>query len=306
MTTQHHRRPLYAATFDVLRASAQAWSEDGAAHWAATLAFYTMLSAGPLLCIAVTVAGLVFGPDTASQAMTAQAAGLMGDEAAQALETMMRHASETGRSHEGLLSNAIGLATLIFGASGVFSALQDAMNCIWHVRPKGSTSVGYWLKRRFLSSSMVLGMGFLLMVSLLLNGVIAAVWSQSGTAARVLSQIGEFASAWFLGTALIAAMFKLLPDTSSSWRCALAGAAGTALLLNIGKEAIGHYLGASGVTSPFGAAGSLALVLIWVYYAAQVLFFGAALTRVMAKQAGETIRPDENAEAVKVVRTGEP
>lgn len=300
----HPFRPsrLFAGIYSVLSATASNWSQDNATHWAATLAFYTMLSAGPLLFISVTVAGLVFGADAASHAMTVQATHLMGAEAARALEALMRQAGSSNSQGTGLMATALGVATLVFGASGVFSALQDALNAIWHVRPKANGGVQLWVKRRFFSSTMVLSIGFLLMVSLLLNGAVAAVWGEFGTTGQVLMDVGEFASSWILGTALIAAIFKFLPDTQSSWRCVLAGAWGTALLLNVGKEAIGHYLGASGVTSPFGAAGSLALVLIWVYYAAQVLFFGAALTRVLGQRADERICPDADAEAVKVVR----
>lgn len=302
MSSHSQKRSLLKSITAVLRSTFQNWLDDNATHWAATLAFYTMLSAGPLLFIAVTVAGLVFGSDAASLAMTSQATHLMGHEAAQALEALMRQAGSSNTQGTGIVATGLGVGTLLFGASGVFSALQDALNAIWHVRPKPSGGLVLWLKRRFFSSTMVLSIGFLLMVSLVLNGAIAAIWGEFGTLGQLLMDIGEFASSWILGTALIAAIFKFLPDTTTTWRCVLAGALGTALMLNVGKEAIARYLGASGVTSPFGAAGSLALVLIWVYYAAQVLFFGAALTRVLGQRAGQGIRPDADAEAVKVVR----
>jgi membrane protein len=287
--------------YRILRTTIRNWNDDGASNWAAALAFYTMLSIGPLLFVAVAIAGLAFGKDAATRAMMAQSSGLMGEEAAQALSKMMQQASTPSR---GLMATAAGLATLLFGATGVFAALQDAMDSLWHVRPKADAGIKLWLKKRFLSASMVLGLGFLLMVSLVLNGAISALWGAIGAADSRMLQAAEFATSWGLGTALLAAMFRVLPDAQLKMRAAWVGAVFTAFLLNIGKVLIGLYLGHSGVTSSFGAAGSLALVLIWVYYAAQVLFVGAAFTRVYSQERGEAIAPDRDAEAIETVPVG--
>lgn len=294
---------MLARTLRILRQTVTNWSDDGASNWAAALAFYTMLSMGPLLFVAVAVAGLVFGQEIASSAMLEQMASLMGEDAAQAVGHMMQQAATPQR---GLVATAVGVATLLFGATGVFAALQDAINSLWHVRPKPDAGAMVWVKKRFLSMSMVLGLGFLLMVSLVLNGLLAALWQQtSGVPTSHLLRAGEFISSWALGGMLLAGIFKVLPDARIAWRSAVVGAATTTVLLNIGKAAIGLYLGRSGITSPFGAAGSLALVLLWVYYAAQVLFLGAAFTRVFSQEAGAQIQPDQDAVAVKTVPESE-
>ncbi|KAK1548692.1 hypothetical protein Q3G72_028373 [Acer saccharum] len=290
---------MFARSISILRRTVTNWSDDGASNWAAALAFYTMLSVGPLLFVAVAIAGLVFGQDVASGAILEQMSNLMGDEAAQAVGRMMQEAATPKR---GLLATAMGIATLLFGATGVFAALQDAINGLWHVRPKPDAGVVVWIKKRFLSMSMVLGLGFLLMVSLVLNGLMAALWQQTaGMPTSQLLRVGEFVSSWALGGMLMAGIFKVLPDAHIPWRSALVGAATTTVLLNIGKAAIGLYLGRSGIGDAFGAAGSLALVLLWVYYAAQVLFLGAAFTRVFSQDVGAQIRPDPDAVAVETV-----
>jgi membrane protein len=288
------RRRLY----DLLGNTAAAWSEDNMATWAAALAFYTMLSIGPLLFVAISIVGLAFGHDAAEGAILGQIGNVMGHEAERGLAVMIREASQPAR---GAWATALGLATLLFGASGVFSALQEAMNVIWHVRAKPDASFKMFLKRRFLSMSMVVGLGFLLMVSLVLNGIVAAVWSRIEVDNTWLLTFIEFAASWALIAFLLAAIFKLLPDAQLKWRDVWLGAGATALMLGLGEALIGIYLGRSGVTTPFGAAGSLAVVLLWVYYAAQILFFGAEFTRVYFQRVGDAIKPAADAIVVEVV-----
>lgn len=268
--------------FRLLRQASTRWSKSDAPNWAAAIAFYTMLSAGPLLFVAVSVAGLLFGADAANAAMYAQASALMGPTAAQTLKEMTARAALT--EGHGVVSYVIGVSTLLFGATGVFAALQDAMNSIWDVPTSHEIGMLAWLRRRFLSASMVVGVGFMLIASLLLDGVLSIIWQFASTSDRMWVEIGKFSGAFSLGVALLAAMFKFLPDPHLRWRTATLGAGGTAVFLQIGKALIGRYLGSSGVTTPFGAAGSLALVLIWVYYAAQVLLFGAAFTRALGEK----------------------
>lgn len=285
-----------------LKQTAQAtfrnFSSDGATVWAAALAFYMMLSAGPLLFVAVALAGMVVGRDVAQAALLAQAGQLMGPEAARAVQQMVEASGQPAGHGVGA---AVGVLTLLYGASGVFSALQDAMDAIWHVRPKEHAGIGGWLRRRFFSASMVFGLGMMLVVTLLLNTMLDLAWEQAGEAGSFAIVVAEQLSAWVTGTALLVGIYRILPDATLNMRDTLIGAALTALLLNGGKSLIGTYLGASGVTTPFGAAGSLALVLLWVYYAAQMLFLGASLTRVLSEQRGEGVRPDHHAVAVETV-----
>ena len=283
-----------------LRLAGQAWQEDNASNWAAALAFYTMMSVGPLLFLAIALAGMVFGLEAAHGAMLHQVDQLMGAQAARALEEMVRAAPPpTG----GFWRSVFGLGTLLFGASGVFVALQDAMDQIWHVRPKPSAGLRFTLKKRFLSASMVLGLGFLLMVSLALDGVLAAAWASIRGPGASLAPLVEFVASSLVGSGLLLGIFKVLPDVRLRWRTAMLGAGATAVLLNGGKTALGLYLGHSGVTDAYGAAGSLALILIWVYYAAQIVLFGAAFTRVVALQLGEDVRPTDEAVPVVTVPT---
>lgn len=283
---------------ETLRATVAAWQEDNASNWAAALAFYTMMSVGPLLFLAIALAGTIFGVDAAQDAMLHQVDKLMGSEAARALGEMVR-AAPVPRG--GFWRSAFGACTLLFGASGVFAALQDAMDQIWHVRPKKGAGLRFVLKKRFLSASMVFGLGFLLIVSLALDGVLAALWSGMKGPGATLAPLVEFLVSSLGGTALLLGIFKVLPDVRLRWRSALLGAGATALLLNAGKTALGLYLGHSGVTDVYGAAGSLALVLIWVYYAAQIVLFGAAFTRVIAQELGEDLRPSDEAVPVETV-----
>ena len=298
MTTKASK---WKRTWGIATQTVRNWSADNGSTWAAALAFYTMMSAGPLVFVAVGVAGMAFGKDAASDAMVAQASALMGPEAARALQTMMQHVATPGR---GLWTTLIGLVTLVFGATGVFSALQDAMDAIWHVQPRPDGGVRLWLKKRLYSASMVFGLGFLLMTSLALNAAVAIAWRDVGVSSSVAVRCGEFVSLWALGALLVAGIFKVLPDVRIAWRSVWTGAFATALLLNIGKHAIGTYLGNADIGSAFGAAGSLALLLVWVYYAAQVLLLGASFTRVWAKETGEEIEPDRDARAVERVVAG--
>ena len=275
------------------RSTLTAWQQEDAGNWAAALSFYTMMSLGPLVALAITTAALLFGEDAANRAMLGQIESLMGAQAAGAVRSMVAHAATPSG---GFWTGLFGGLTLLFGATGVFAALQDAMDDIWHVKPRPDGGLKLWLKKRTLSASMVFGLGFLLMVSLAFDGALAAAWQTFGPKAQLALQVGEFVSAWLLGTALLAGMFKILPDAELAWRTAWTGASITALLLDVGKLAIGRYLGSSGVASPFGAAGSLAVLLIWVYYAAQLLFFGAVLTRVLAGPLHDAIRPSKDAQ----------
>lgn len=273
--------------FGLLKQAASEWNDDNAPTFAASLSYYTLFSVAPMLVIAVSVAGMVFGEDAARGQIQAQLTELMGSTGAQMIGQMMISARQPGT---GLVATALGLVVLVFGATGVFVQLQDALNHIWDVKPRPRNGVINFLRTRVLSFAMVLGIGFLLLVSLVVSAVLAAVgaWFAHLVPAgwAVLWQAVNFGVSFAVITVLFALMYKLLPDTHVAWRDVWLGAAVTSLFFTLGKLGIGLYLGRSSVASSYGAAGSLAVVLVWVYYSAQILFFGAEFTQVYARQHG--------------------
>jgi membrane protein len=283
---------------DLVKTTFSEWQEDKAARLAAALAYYTAFSLGPLLLIAISVAGLVFGREAAQGQVVAQMQGLLGEEGAQVIQTAIENASQPSAS---IVSTLIGLGLLLLGAAGLFGQLQDALNTIWEVQPKPGRGFMGMVKDRFLSFTAVLGTGFLLLVSLVISAGLTAVntWMADrlpGGALlwQVINQVVSVA----VVTLLFALIFKVLPDAEISWRDVWLGAFVTAVLFTIGKYALGLYLGRASVGSAYGAAGSLLVVLVWVYYSAQILFMGAEFTQVYANRFGSRIRPSPDAEAV--------
>ena len=264
-----------------------AWTNDGAASMGAAIAYYTIFSIAPLLIIAIAVAGFFFGAEAAQGHIFAQARGFLGEEGAATLQGLIKSASAPA---EGFVATAIGLAVMLFGATGVFGELQGAMDRIWQTPvKKGQSGVGYLIRRRVFTFGMVLAVAFLLLVSLAVSAVISAiqsVWSPADGAWELLFQAINFAVSFVIVAGLFALMFKLLPRVSVAWGDVLIGAVVTALLFNIGKFLIGLYIGKSGVVSGFGAAGTLIAMLLWVYYSAQIFLLGAEFTWVYAKRHG--------------------
>jgi membrane protein len=271
------------------------WSSDKAPRLAAALAYYTIFSIAPLLIVILAIAGLVFGQKAAQGQLTSQIQQLVGPASAQAIQEMLAHARHPTHS---IVATVIGTITLVLGAGGVFGALQDALNTIWGVEPKPNAGFMRMVKDRFLSFSMVLGLGFILMVSLVLSAGISAVASYFGgrlSGAPWLWEALNTVVSFGIFALLFAMMFKILPDAKVQWRDVWIGALLTALLFTIGKFAIGLYLGRGAVGSAYGAAGSFVVLLLWIYYSAQILFFGAEFTKVYAKRYGSKIVPDEDA-----------
>ncbi len=291
------------AAFDLLKTTYTEWSEDKASRLAASLAYYTAFSVAPLLLISIAIAGLVFGDEAARGQVFAQLRGLLGDEGAAALETAVQNSGQQGA---GTVATIIGLATLIWSASNVFGQLQEALNTIWEVQPNPNAGIMATIKRRFLSMTMVLGIGFLLLVSLMLSsalGLVGNFFNDLLPGGAWLWQIVNFAISFGVVMLLFAAIYKVLPDVTIAWGDVWIGAAFTALLFTVGKLLIGLYLGHASVGSTFGAAGSLLVFLVWVYYSAQILFFGAEFTQVYARIYGSHIEPSEDAIAMdEVVR----
>jgi membrane protein len=263
----------------LLKDSAKAWNEDGAASMGAAIAYYTIFSIAPLLIITMALAGFFFGADAAQGQVYSQARSLLGDEGATALEGLVQSASQPA---EGLLATFIGLSLMVFGASAVFAELQGAMDRIWQTPVKDyQAGIWYLLRRRILTFGMLLAVAFLLLVSLTISAFISALqslWIVQSEEWEMAWQAINFIVSFLIITGMFAMLFKLLPRVSVAWGDVIIGAIFTALLFNLGKFLIGLYIGKSGVVSGFGAAGTLIAMILWVYYSAQIFLFGAEFT----------------------------
>jgi membrane protein len=266
------------------------WVDDRVPRLGASLAFYTLLSLAPLLVVVVAVAALVYGQDAARGQLVWQIQGLVGPEGARAIQGLVQGAYKPGT---GLIATLLGVLTLAFGASSVVVELRDALNTIWHVPldpgNTGLSSIFGLVKERFYSFAMILGIGFLLLVSLVLNAWIAAMGKFFASALPTpesLLHVVTFVISFLVITFLFAAIYKMLPAVRLQWSDVAVGASVTSLLFTIGKQLIGLYLGKTTFGSTYGAAGSLVIVLVWVYYSAQLFFLGAEFTKVYTKTFG--------------------
>jgi len=252
---------------------------------AAALSYYTLLSLAPLVLMVVAVAGLVFDRSTVEGRMVTEMRLLVGTEGSEVVQTVLRHARDR---EKGALSVAIGTAVLLFGATTVFVQLQSSLNRIWKVDERPQSSVLWvFVKERLLSLAMVLAIGFLLLVSLVVSAAVAAFGETAlgglTDAALVLQGLNALVSLTVV-TLLFATIFKVLPDVTVAWRDVWVGAIITAVLFSLGKSLIGLYLGRASIGSPYGAAGSLVVMTVWVFYASLIVFFGAELTYVRSKR----------------------
>lgn len=287
------------AVWGLLKDTLSDWSEDKAPRLAAALAYYTVFALAPLMLIAIAVAGLFFGREAATNQIGQQVSGLLGPTAGEAINAMIQAAS--ANKGTGIVASIIGVATLLFAASGVFGQLQDALDTIWEVQPKPGLGIAATIKKRFFSFGMVLGVGFLLLVSLVISAALGAmgkVVAGDEFGQTLIWKLVNFVVSFGVTTLLFALIFKVLPDAKIQWSDVWIGALATALLFTLGKALIGWYLGRPGTTSTYGAAGSFVALLLWVYYSAQILFLGAEFTQVYAREYGSKIQPDEDAVAV--------
>ena len=286
--------------FSILQKTASDWMEDQAPSLGAALAYYTVFSLAPLLIIAIAIAGLVFGQEAAQGQIFEQLQALIGEESGKAMQDMVQSAN--AKPATGVVATLIGVATLLFGASGVFGQLQTSLNTIWEVQPKPGRGILGILRHRVLSFGFILVIGFLLLVSLLLTAGIALLAQWFGgmfPGMEAVAQVSEFCSVVGADHLLFAMIFKFLPDAKIAWHDVWIGAFITAVLFTVGKFALALYLGKTGVGSSYGAAGSLIVLLLWVYYSSQILFFGAEFTQVYANRFGERVAPADNAIAVQ-------
>jgi len=273
--------------WSLVKKAGSAWLEDYAPSMGAALSYYTVFSLAPMLLIVIAVAGLVFGRDAAQGALFEQLSGLMGADAAKAVEGILASASKPS---EGVWASVIGVVVLLIGATTVFGELQDALDRIWR-SPAKEKGGGIWglLRTRFLSFGMILGIAFLLMVSLVVGAAVSALgkwWSPIFGGWEVLAQVVTFLFGLVVSTVAFAMIYKLMPRAKVEWHDVWIGAFVTAVLFSLGRFLIGLYIGKSGVASGFGAAGSLVIVFVWVYYSAQIFLLGAEFTWAFANSYG--------------------
>lgn len=262
------------------------WSDHQAPRLGASVAFYSVLSFAPLLVLITALIALVFGHESAQGALINEARELIGDRGADTVRTLLKNAQKPA---SGVFASLVAFVTLLFGASGVFTELQDALNVMWDVKDQSASGFVGMIKQRLFSFGMVLSVGFLLLVLLILSAGLAYVgraFGQLVVMPPLLLQTINFLVSFAVIAGLFGLMFKYVPAAKISWKDVLVGAVGTALLFAIGKHLLGLYLGKASVGSTYGAAGSLVAVVVWIYYSAQMFFFGAQFTRVYAEAHG--------------------
>ncbi|CAN5273393.1 YihY/virulence factor BrkB family protein [soil metagenome] len=283
---------------------------DECPRMAAALSYYTVFSLPPLLVLVLTLVGVFVDPQQVQELMNSQVGGLIGPQGAAQIQEIIRSAKRPGGGVT--LAAVLGIAALLFGATAAFAQLQDALNAAWEVKPDPDRGdVKIFLLKRVFSFGMIVGVGFLLLVSLVISAALTAVGDMLGRIAPagvsgVLLQTVNQAVSFLIIALLFAAVFKVVPDAVIAWRDVAVGAAFTALLFVIGKFLIGLYLGNSEPGSAYGAAGSLALILLWIYYSSMILLLGAEFTQVWAEAHGVRIRPAKGAVRVRKEVEGKP
>lgn len=292
-----HSTVFLKKSLSLLKETYSRWSDHNAPRLGASVAFYSILSFAPLLVLITAIIALVLGHESAHGALVSEARQLMGDRGGQTAELLLKNADKPA---SGTFASIIAFITLLFGASGVFTELQAALNIMWDAPEKPSSGVMSMITQRLFSFGMVLSVGFLLLVSLLLSSALAFVGHAFGQILplpAIVLQILNFGLSFVVVTGLFALMFKYLPDVTVAWRQVIVGAVGTALLFTVGKFLLGIYLGKASVGSTYGAAGSLVAVVVWIYYSAQIFFFGAEFTRLYGDAIGKQSAPAESAQA---------
>jgi membrane protein len=276
-----------------LREAADNWTDHRAMRMAAAVAFYSILSLSSLSLCAIAVSGLIYGEAAASGALTNQLKLAFGDAGGEVARQALEHAERPGK---GIAATILGACILLFAASNVFSEIQDDLNSIWNVKSKPGRALRMIVEDRLLSVAMVLVSGVLLVASLIVTTFLEAFGGFVGVAEESLySRLSALGASFFVVFVLFAAMFKYLPDARIAWRDVWFGAFATACLFTLGKYGIAVYLANAGITTSFGAAGSVVLFALWIYYSALIFFFGAELTRAKVRRSGRTVVPSGNA-----------
>jgi membrane protein len=292
---------FFGNAFSLLQQTFQEWLQDKAPQLGAALAYYTVFSLAPLILVLLAIVGVIFRHDPAGawEKITQHMSHFLDPSAVQVVQNIAQKASQPGKS---TMATIIGIALALFGASGVFGQLQDALNTIWGVKAKPSRGIWGFLRSRFLSFAMVAGICFLLLVSLTIEALLKGFshYVQSVLSGGIVIAVTVYLVFDFAVVVLLFAMiFKFLPDVKIQWRDVWIGAVMTAVLFGIGKWLLGFYLGSGAAGSAYGAASSLITLLLWVYYSSQILLFGAEFTQVYAARAGREFEPDEYAVRVE-------
>jgi membrane protein len=287
---------------EVLKNSFKGFGDDKITKMSSSLAYYTIFSMAPLLIIIISLSGIFLGQDAAEGKVYGQLAAFVGANTASQLQEMIKNASLSGKS---VTAAIIGIATLVIGATTVFAQIQDSINFIWGLKPKPKRGWLKFLKNRFLSFSVIIGLGFLLLVSLsisaLIDGFSNSLQAYFPKVTVVIFYIINLLITLAITTLIFGAIFKVLPDAKIKWKDVLVGSVVTAVLFMLGKFGISFYIGKSQVGSTYGAAGSLVILLLWVYYSAIILYFGAEFTKAFAVKYGSKIHPDQYAVTTKTV-----
>lgn len=285
--------------WSLLKETYAEWRRDNALRFGAALSYYTVFSLPPLLFLVVAVAGVIYGEEAAQGHLVAQAKGVVGELGAEAIQSILQH---TGGGTRSILAAITGFVVLVVGATAVFAELQHSLNVIWGIREKPGRSIVSMLRTRILSFAVVLGIGFFMLVSLVLSALVSALggvlrdlWFIPLHVVYVLHVL-NFLVSFAVVTVLFAMIYKVLPYGRIAWRDVWLGAAATALLFTIGKFFVGLYLGGSGIVSAYRATGSLIVLFVWIYFSAQILYLGAEFTEVYARRRGRTIEPSWHAE----------
>lgn len=289
---------FFQTAWHLIRQAWNGFSSDNAFRLSAALAYYTALSLSPLLLMVISIAGLIFGEAAARGQVVQQINDLVGEQGAEAVQTMLASSKSVGGS---IVAIVVGVVVLVVGATGVFAQLQDALNTVWNVDPKKTSAGGLWgmLKSRLLSFALVCGLAFLLLVSLVLNALVSGLSDELHRwipGAATLVEVLNILLSVLLTLLLFAMIFKVLPDVELDWSDVWIGAGITTVLFTLGKYGIGIYLGQASVGSAYGAAGSFVVLMTWLYYSSAIMLFGAEFTQVYATQHGSRIgKPDGTA-----------
>ncbi|QMW00628.1 YihY/virulence factor BrkB family protein [Spirosoma foliorum] len=287
---------FFSNAWTVLHDSFNGFMDDRCLKLSAALAYYTIFSLAPLLVLVISLTSIFFGQEAIQGQIFGQINGLVGNEAAKQIQDMIKSVGLSGKTSTALV---IGIVTLVMGATSIFVEIQDSVNLIWRVKPKPKKGWVKLLKDRLLSSSLVVSLGFLLLVSLIINGIVLAL---SSTLTRYLPGLGVYVISAFnflistsVVTVLFGVIFKVLPDAKIDWKDVRGGAIFTALLFMLGRYLIGVYIETTSTSSTYGAAGSLIVILTWIYYTAAILYFGAEFTQAYANHFGIKIEPADYA-----------
>lgn len=294
-------KSFFGSAFSLLKQTFQEWIQDKAPQLGAALAYYTVFSLAPMVLVLLAIVGMIFRNDPAGawNKITQQMSYFLDPSAVHVVQSIAQQTSQGAKS---TIATIIGVALALFGASGVFGQLQDALNTVWGVKPKPGRGIWGFIRTRFLSFAMVAGICFLLLVSLAIEALLKGFshYVQSVLPGGIVIALSVYLIFDFAVVVLLfAIIFKFLPDVKIQWRDVWIGAVLTAILFGLGKWLLGFYLGSGAASSAYGAAGSLITLLLWVYYSSQILLFGAEFTQVYAARAGRELEPSEYAVRVE-------